>query len=164
MQQFHTSEATPGGLTVLLCIGKDKEGREHTASKRYAKNGHGFKKVSDYNMGWQFDALPFQAESLPDIADLIGDLRSKPQAVIVRGELDAAYHVAKQADPDYLIRRRKRDKGDGVPVLWIGDVHEFHVVQLVGGELLHAIARAVVENVPEPRAPRPRPRARRGKR
>jgi len=56
------------------------------------------------------------------------------------------------------------DKGDGVPVLWIGDVHEFHVVQLVGGELLHAIARAVVENVPEPRAPRPRPRARRGKR
>ena len=57
------------------------------------------------------------------------------------------------------------DKGDGVPVLWIGDVHENHVAQLVGGDLLHAIARAVVENVPEPRAPRrPRPQARRGKR
>src|SRR5689334_13044137 len=115
MEEFQTPEAAPGGLTVLLCQGTDKEGRQHTASKRYTKSGHGFVKLSDYNMGWQFAAIPHVADDLTQLASLVGELGHQPSAVIVRGELDRAYYDAKKADPDYLIRRRKVDKNDGIP-------------------------------------------------
>ena len=96
---------TSGGLTVLLTDDK------HTASKLYAKNGKGFYKVKDYNLGFLFRAEPFDADNLEQLAEIVTDLRRHGQAVIVRGMLDDTYYERKARDPDYRITRRKRREG-----------------------------------------------------
>ena len=102
---------SPGGLTILRTIGA-----EHSASKQFTLQQDGtWKKDSDYNLGFKFQAERFIATNLDHLANKITELRSQGDVVIVRGDLDAAYDTAIATEPDYLIARRVNNKGDGIP-------------------------------------------------
>jgi hypothetical protein len=99
-----------GGMTVLIAQG------DHTASKSYEyQPASGWHKISDYDIGFWFRAVPYEATSLRELIEAINAIRESRNAFIVRGELDQAWHDAVARDPEYRIARRKNGKDDGYP-------------------------------------------------